>query len=71
MRTIIALAAQHELKLYQMDVTTAFLNGELREEVYMKQPEGFIAKRKGTPSLQVKSKHLWAQTITTLLELCT
>ena len=45
-RTIIALAAQHGLKLHQMDVTTAFLNGELKEEIYMKQPEGFIAKGK-------------------------
>ena len=45
-RTVIALAAQHELQLQQMDVTTAFLNGELQEEVYMKQPEGFAAQGK-------------------------
>ena len=45
-RTVIALAAQHGLKLHQMDVTTAFLNGDLEEEVYMKQPEGFIEKEK-------------------------
>ena len=43
-RMIISLAAQYQLKLYQMDVTTAFLNGELEEEVYMRQPEGFIAE---------------------------
>ena len=40
-RTVIALAVQNGLKLHQMDVTAAFLNGELKEEVYMKQPEGF------------------------------
>lgn len=45
-RTIVALAAQHGLKLHQMDVKTAFLNGELKEEVYMKQPLGFIMEGK-------------------------
>ena len=44
LRTVIALAVQNGLKLHQMDVTTAFLNGELDEEVYMKQPEGFAEK---------------------------
>ena len=44
LRTMIALAVQNGLKLHQMDVTTAFLNGTLKEEVYMKQPEGFIAE---------------------------
>ena len=43
-RMIISLAAQYQLKLHQMDVTTAFLNRELEEEVYMRQPEGFIAE---------------------------
>ena len=41
---MIALAVQNGLKLHQMDVTTAFLNGELEEEVYMRQPEGFITE---------------------------
>ena len=45
-RTVIALAAQHGLQLHQMDVTTAFLNGELQKEVFMKQPEGFVVKGK-------------------------
>ena len=30
--------------IHQMDVKTIFLNGDLEEEIYMKQPEGFIAK---------------------------
>ena len=44
LRTVIALAVQNDMKMHQMDVTTAFLNGELQEEVYMKQPEGFAAE---------------------------
>ena len=43
-RMIVSLAAHHRLQLHQMDVTTAFLNGELEEEVFMKQPEGFVKR---------------------------
>ncbi|GJW38704.1 retrovirus-related pol polyprotein from transposon TNT 1-94 [Tanacetum coccineum] len=41
-RNFIANAASKNMTIYQMDVKTAFLNGELKEEVYVSQPEGFI-----------------------------
>src|SRR5215813_3783108 len=40
-RMLIAIAALFGLEIHQMDVKTAFLNGELDEEIYMEQPEGF------------------------------
>ena len=40
-RMLIAITAIHNLKIHQMDVKTAFLNGDLDEEIYMEQPEGF------------------------------
>jgi hypothetical protein len=43
-RVLLSLAASHGLFVHQMDVKAAFLNGELEEEIYMDQPDGFIAK---------------------------
>ena len=41
-RVLIALACVFNLEIHQMNVKTAFLNGELEEEIYMNQPEGFV-----------------------------
>nr|GFA66958.1 hypothetical protein [Tanacetum cinerariifolium] len=41
-RIFIANAASRNMTVYQMDVKMAFLNGELKEEVYVSQPEGFV-----------------------------
>ena len=40
-RTLIGLAVKNGLYLHQLDIGTAFLNGEFKETMYMKQPEGF------------------------------
>src|SRR6266487_4225588 len=45
-RTVLGLAATLDLEVEQMDVKTAFLHGDLEEEIYMKQPDGFQVKGK-------------------------
>ena len=41
-RVLLALAAQEGWKVHHMDVKSAFLNGDLKEEVYVRQPPGFV-----------------------------
>ena len=41
-RTLLAIANQLNLEVHQMDVSTAFLNGKLEEEIYKSQPEGYV-----------------------------
>ena len=45
-RILIAFAASKGFKLYQMDVKSAFLNGGIKEEVYVKQPPSFVNPKK-------------------------
>ena len=45
-RSLIALAAKHKLQLHQLDDATVLLNGELKEEIYMRQPQQFEVKGK-------------------------
>ena len=45
-RTVLGLAASLNLEIEQMDVKTAFLHGDLEEEIYMEQPEGFKVEGK-------------------------
>ena len=45
-RALLSVAAHYDLEIHQMDVRTAFLNGDLEQDIYMKQPEGFVASGK-------------------------
>ena len=44
-RLLAALSAQHEWRLYHLDVKSAFLNGNLQEEIYVEQPPGYVISR--------------------------
>ena len=41
-RIMLAIATYFDYEIWQMDVKTAFLNGNLEEDVYTIQPEGFV-----------------------------
>ena len=45
-RILPAYANHHDITLYQMDIKSAILNGEIEEEVYVKQPPGFVNPKK-------------------------
>nr|GEX41276.1 retrovirus-related Pol polyprotein from transposon TNT 1-94 [Tanacetum cinerariifolium] len=53
-RIFIANAASKNMTIYQMDVETTFFNGELKEEVYVCQPEGFVDPDHPTHVYRVK-----------------
>nr|GFB27443.1 copia protein [Tanacetum cinerariifolium] len=59
-RIFIAYAAHKSFPIYQMDVKTAFLNGPLKEEVYVAQPNGFVDpdhSEKAKYTLEILHKH--------------
>ena len=53
-RSIISLALVLGWKLHQMDVKTPFLNGEIAEEVYIEQPNGFVIHGKDSHVYKLK-----------------
>ena len=67
-RIFLAFAASKGFKLYQMDVKSAFLNGFIEEEVYVKQPPGFESPKfpdqvfklqKALYGIQFQKSNIW------------
>ena len=52
---LIKLAAVYGLEIHQMDLKIVFLNGELEEEIYIEQPEGFVVPGKKKVCKLIKS----------------
>ncbi|GJS76461.1 retrovirus-related pol polyprotein from transposon TNT 1-94 [Tanacetum coccineum] len=62
LENIIAFAAHMNMVVYQMDVKIAFLNGNLREEVYVSQPNRFVDPEKPNYVYKLKKASLWVET---------
>ena len=56
-----AFAASNSFKLFQMDVKSAFLNGFIEEEVYVRQPSGFENSKKPRLCFQASKGSLWSK----------
>jgi hypothetical protein len=69
-RVILALAAMNKWELRQLDVKNAFLLGDLKEEVFMAPPQGFVDSKYPIPKscLFTKKVSLWYQASSTCLE---
>ena len=53
-RLLLAVAAQRGWVVFQLDVKSAFLNGELTEAVYVEQPEGYVRKKEEHKVLKLR-----------------
>lgn len=55
---VLALAAQRGWDVYQLDVKSAFLHGELQEDVFVDQPVGYVRKNEEHKVYKLKKKKL-------------
>ena len=57
-RVLLAIFALFDIELEQLDVKTTFLHGELEEQIYMHQPEGFVVLGKEDHVSLLKSLYM-------------
>ncbi|ORU94049.1 MAG: hypothetical protein A6F71_09125 [Cycloclasticus sp. symbiont of Poecilosclerida sp. M] len=69
LRTLVAMSVRRGFQLHQLDITTAFLNGTLEEEVFMRQPDIFVVEGQEDMVCRLKRSLLWPEAISTVLEL--
>lgn len=73
LRLLLALSAKHDWVIHQMDAVTAFLNGNLKEEIYMIQPDGFddnsgrVCKLKKSIYGLKQSSRVWNEKLNSVL----
>ena len=58
---LLAISAQKGWKVFQLDVKSAFLNGVLQEEIYVKQPDGFVIQGAEDKVYLLQKGSLWAE----------
>ncbi|GJS25554.1 ribonuclease H-like domain, reverse transcriptase, RNA-dependent DNA polymerase [Tanacetum coccineum] len=69
-RLILALVAYHGWQVHHLDVKSAFLHGDLKEKVYVTQPEGFIQRGNLRGKFTSSTKGtIWLRPSTTRLEM--
>jgi hypothetical protein len=61
---LFSLVASHDLLVHQMDVKITFPNGELEDDIYMTQPDGFIVKYQEDKVCKLLKYFIWPETST-------
>lgn len=56
---LIAISSLYDFIIHQIDVKIVFLNGDLEDEIYMDQLEGFVIEGLDDKVCRVKKIHLW------------
>ena len=63
-RLLLAIVAQKEWKVFQLDVKSPFLNGILEEDIYVEQPSGFVKHGDVDKVYQLKEDFVWPKAST-------